>query len=92
MATASADHAELEKISDACFTYLVNRPDELSRFMVFGGYDGAALRRASGSRELAHGMLDYFAANEEALLAMCAESGLPVERVMRAWHRLNPSM
>ncbi len=92
MPTQSAEAAELETISDACFAYLVNRPEDLARFMAFAGYDGAALRQASGSRELGLGMLDYFVSNESVLVAMCGESGLPVERVMRAWHRLNPSM
>jgi hypothetical protein len=34
-------------------------------------------------------MIDYFAQNEPALLAMCANSGIPAERFMRVFHLLN---
>lgn len=82
--------ADLGQIADACFAYLVADPEELARFMDFAGLSPDGLRKAVGSETLTHGLIDYFAQNESALLAMCANSGLAAERVMRAWHRLNP--
>jgi len=84
-----ASQQELDAISDACFSYLVNDVEELQRFMAITGHDADSLRRAVGTRELTLGMLDYFAGNEAALMAMCANAGFRAEAVMRVWHRLN---
>ena len=81
---------EFEAIGDACFSYLVGNPEELQRFMAISGYDSDSIRQAIGSDSLVHGMMEYFAANEPALLALCANSGLSASRFMRAWHKLNP--
>ena len=78
-------------LADACLAYLAEHPDELLAFMQFAGLDPDALRRSVGSRALQHGLIDYFAANEPILLALCANSGLSPEQFMRIWHRLNPS-
>lgn len=81
--------SEIKILADACFTYLIGDPEELSRFMSHAGFDGDALREAVGSEALSLGMFDYFAQNESALLAMCANAGLTAERFMRTWHRHN---
>jgi Protein of unknown function (DUF3572) len=82
--------SELDTLTEACLAYLIGAPDELARFMDQTGLDGEALRKTIGSRSLALGLMDYFAQDEAALLAMCANAGLSAERFMRTWQRLNP--
>ncbi|HEY8596061.1 MAG TPA: DUF3572 family protein [Devosiaceae bacterium] len=91
MQQQTAEPAELEAVADACLGYLAGSPEELARFMQISGYSPEGLRSAVGSRAFALGLIDYFAANEPALVAMCANSGISVERFMRLWVRLNPT-
>ncbi len=84
------ESGESGALAEACLAYLISDPEELGRFMTHAGLDSDALRQAVGSKSFALGMFDYFAQNESALLAMCANSGISAERFMRAWHRLNP--
>lgn len=81
--------AELNEIADACLTWLASDVGELERFMTLAGYSPEALRQAVGTPGLSHGLIDYFGRNEPLLLAMCANQGLDVNRVMRLWNRLN---
>lgn len=85
-------NSEIENLGDACMTYLIANPEELSRFMTHSGLDGNALRNSIGTKELAVGLLDYFAQNESALLAMCANAGLNADRFMRIWQQYNQSL
>lgn len=80
---------ELEQVADACLGWLASDVGELERFMTLAGYSPQTLRAAVGSTGLAHGLVDYFGRNEPILLAMCANTGLEVNRVMRLWSRLN---
>jgi len=82
---------ETEILANACLAYLVSDTEELSRFMTQTGMDPDSLRNSVGSQSLTLGLLDYFAQNEPALLAMSANAGLSAERFMRQWQRLNPS-
>lgn len=86
----STENAELAALGDACLNWLAGDVEELERFMALAGYSPQSLRAALGSTGLAAGLVDYFGRNESQLLAMCANAGIPVERMMRAWHRLNP--
>lgn len=85
----SASHKQL---AQAGLSYLAADPKELARFMSATGYDPDQLRLAIGSSDLDMALMDYFAANEPALLAMCANMNLDVARFMAAWHCLNRSM
>lgn len=87
-ATLAAE-VNLHQIADACFAYLVQDTAELQRFMEFAGYDSAAISGAVGTDTLARGMIEYFAASESSLLAMCANAGLTPERFMQVFHTLN---
>ena len=78
-------------LADACLGYLAENPDELLAFMQFTGLDPAGLRGAVGSPSLQRGLIDYFAANESILLALCANSGTTPDSFMRVWQRLNPA-
>jgi len=82
---------EVETLADLCLGFLAENPEELARFMGTTGYDPASLRSAVGSRQLALGLLDYFAANEAILLALCANASMKPEDFMRIWHKLNPA-
>lgn len=82
---------EVKTLADACFAYLISDPEQLSHFMGLTGMDSDSLRKSIGSESLSAGLLDYFAQNEPALLAMCANAGLSTDRFMRSWQRLNPS-
>lgn len=80
---------QLTELSKAGIGYLASDPEELARFMNASGYDPDGLRGALGTRALALAVMDYFAANEPALLAMCANSDLTVDEFMRLWQKLN---
>jgi hypothetical protein len=82
---------EVESLADLCLGYLAENPEELAQFMGTVGYDPASLRGAVGSRQLACGLMDYFASNETILLALCANAGMKPEAFMRSWHKLNPA-
>ncbi len=84
-----ADDRQLTEMSKAGIGYLASDPEELARFMNTAGYDPDGLRGALGTRSLAMAVLDYFASNEDCLLAMCANSDVTVERFMHVWQRLN---
>ncbi len=86
------DKLEQMKMAEAGLCYLTSDSEELARFMGTTGFDPDGLRDAVGSEELAIALMDYFAANEPALLAMCANSGIHVEAFMRLWHAQNRSM
>jgi hypothetical protein len=49
------------------------------------------LRNAVGTPAFERGLIDYVAANEAILLALCANTGLSPEQFMRVWHRINPA-
>lgn len=87
------DKAELSltSLANACLGYLAENPDELLGFMQYTGLDPTALRNAVGSPALERGLIDYVAANEPILLALCANTGLTPEQFMRVWQRINPA-
>ena len=78
-------------LAELCLGYLVENPEELGAFMSHSGYDGATLRTAIGGTQFQRGVIDYFAANEPLLLALCANNNLSPESFMRVWTRLNPA-
>jgi hypothetical protein len=84
------DTQDLLAIGDACLNWLAADVNELERFMALAGYSPQRLRESVGTRGLAEGLVDYFGRHESLLLAMCANSGLDVSRVMGLWHSLNP--
>jgi len=79
----------ISALADMCLGFLAENPEELLGFMQHAGLSPDALRAAIGSDRLQHGLIDYFAANEPILLALCANSGTTPEQFMRVWHRLN---
>lgn len=81
---------EINALAEIALNYLISAPEELARFLGYTGLDGDSLRQGIGSPSLSLGLFDYFAQNEPALLAMCANGNLPPERFMRGWHQLNP--
>jgi len=76
-------------LADACLGYLADNPEELLGFMQHSGLDPQALRAAVGTVRLQHGLIDYFAANEAILLALCANTGIGPDDFMRVWHQIN---
>lgn len=70
--------------------YLIGNPEQLSHFMTHAGITPEMLRENFGSREMTLGAIDYFAHNESALLAMCANTGIGAPEFMRFWQQLNP--
>ncbi|GGA51989.1 DUF3572 family protein [Pelagibacterium lentulum] len=83
------ESAEISTVAEQCLSWLVSDVEELERFMLMAGYTPQTLREALGSSAFEAGLVDYFGRNEPLLLAMCANAGMPVERVMRVWHRMN---
>jgi len=81
----------LSEVADACLGYLAENPDELLAFMSQAGLDPQSFRAAMGTQRLQTGLVDYFAANESILLALCANTAMSPETFMRLWHKLNPN-
>jgi len=90
MSPSERRRLETAELADLCLGQLAEDPAQLAEFMGFAGYDPTALRRAVGTQQLASGLIDYFAANEPLMLALCANHGFRPEEFMRVWHRLNP--
>lgn len=80
---------QISALGSKCMDYLVGNPEELSNFMTHAGISPDALRENFASREIAIGAIDYFAHNESALLAMCANAGFNATTFMGVWHRFN---
>ncbi len=81
---------EIAEFADACFSYLVQNPQELQRFMAETGYTPETIGKAVGTRSLNLGMIEFVMRSESLLLAISANTGLKPERAMRLWQRLNP--
>jgi hypothetical protein len=79
----------LAALADSCLGFLAENPEELLNFMQHAGLDPQSLRASIGSERLQQGLIDYFAANEAILLALCANAGITPEAFMRVWHQLN---
>ncbi len=89
-ASNTALEAELEAVADACFSHLVQNPEDLQHFMAETGYGPDTIGQAVGTRGLNLGMIEYFVRSEPLLLALSANAGFAPERVVRLWQRLNP--
>ena len=79
-----------EAIADACFSYLVQNPEDLQRFMAEAGYTPDTIGKAVGTRDLNLGMIEFFVRSEPLLLALCANAGWKPEQIASVWQRLNP--
>ncbi|MBU1175578.1 MAG: DUF3572 family protein [Alphaproteobacteria bacterium] len=88
-AEEKALESETEAIAEACFSHLVQNPEDLQRFMAESGYTPQSIEKALGTPGLGMGMIEYFVRSEPLLLAMCANAGLRPERVTKVWQRLN---
>lgn len=88
---ASTLAPNVSALADACLGHLAENPEELLAFMQHAGLDPQSLRVSVGSPRLQRGLIDYFAANEPLLLALCANAGTTPDAFMRVWHKLNPA-
>lgn len=88
-----AKHSELDlpTLGEACLHYLAETPELLGTFLAETGLSPAGLRSALGGEALNRALVDYFAANESLLLALCASQNWAPESIMRVWARLNPA-
>lgn len=84
-------HLTSEALAAFCLGHLAEDPRQLAEFMGVTGYSPTALRGAVGTEQLGRGLIDYFAANEPLLLALCANNSLKPEEFMRVWAKLNPA-
>ncbi|MCF6302750.1 MAG: DUF3572 domain-containing protein [Devosiaceae bacterium] len=84
-----SDCQESELLGSYCLDYLISDPEELARFMGLSGYTPQTLRDSVDTTELQTALLNYFVSNEAALLAMCANAGIPTARLMRCWGLTN---
>jgi hypothetical protein len=81
---------EIDAVADACFSHLVQHPEDLQRFMAESGYTSRTIEKALGSRDLARGMIEYVMRSESLLLAVAANAGLRPEHIAAVWQKLNP--
>ena len=61
------------------------------RFMNVTGYTPDGVRGAAGTPALSRGLIEYVAAYEPLMLALCAKASLRPEDFMRVYYKLNPS-
>ena len=87
-----SEENEILALAEAGIDYLASDPEELGRFLGATGFDVQGFRDALGTKEMVSAVLDYFASNEPALLAMCANRSLSVKRFMACWHAQNHTM
>ena len=79
----------LDEITNACLGHMVSEPDLLAQFLGETGTSPNELR-AGVNDQIKLGMFEFFAHNESALLAMCANARITTEQFMRAYYKLNP--
>lgn len=91
MPRSDSANLRVSDLADSCLSFLAEHPEELMAFMQVAGLDPEALRRSIGTPDLQHGLIDYFAANEPILLALCANAGITPEQFMQVWHQQNRS-
>ncbi|MFD2646319.1 DUF3572 family protein [Devosia albogilva] len=91
MPRSDSANPRVSDLADSCLSFLAEHPEELMAFMQVAGLDPEALRRSVGTPDLQHGLIDYFAANEPILLALCANAGITPEQFMQVWHQQNRS-
>ena len=91
MPRSESANPRASELADACLAFLAEHPEELMAFMQVAGLDPVALRQSVGSPDLQRGLVDYFAANEPILLALCANAGITPEQFMQVWHQQNRS-
>jgi len=80
----------VDEIANACLSHLINEPELLGQFLGETGTSPAELR-AGITEDVKTGMMDFFAHNEPAMLAVCANAHISTEQFMRAYYKLNPS-
>ncbi|MEO6394541.1 MAG: DUF3572 family protein [Devosia sp.] len=74
-----------------CLQHLADNPDQLAEFMSISGLSPDSLRREIATPSFGRGLIDYFVGNEPLLLALCAQTSLSPDSVMRVWAKLNPA-
>lgn len=73
-ATCCEDQGKI--LSEAGLDFLLGNPGELLNFMNVSGYDPDSMRESLATPQMELAIFAYFAENEPALLAMCANSGI----------------
>ena len=91
MGRAENQRLDEETLASLCLGHLAEHPENLAEFMGIAGYTPQSLRGAVGTEQFGRGLIDYFAADEPLLLALCANKGIGPEDFMRVWHKLNPA-
>lgn len=86
---SSISQSFVDEIANACFGHMVSEPELLAQFLGETGTSPDELRSGLNN-QLKLGMFEFFAHNESALLAMCANARISAEQFMRAYYRLNP--
>jgi hypothetical protein len=89
-APEKALESEIEAVADACFTHLVQNPQDLQRFMAETGYAPDTIGKAVGTHGFNLAMIEFVMRSEPLLLAISANAGLTPERIAGLWRRLNP--
>lgn len=80
----------VDEIANACLTHLISEPELLGQFLGETGTSPDELR-SEIAEHVKTGMMDFFAHNEPAMLAVCANARISTEQFMRAYYQLNPS-
>jgi hypothetical protein len=72
------------ELAIAALEFIVDVPEEMSRFLALSGIDPGAIRTAAAEPGFLGGVLAYIAGNERTLLAFAATAGIPPEEVEKA--------
>ncbi len=79
---------KFEQYANACLSYLIADPYELNNFMKLSGYDADMLRNNLATKSFKKGLIDYFATNEQQLLAMCTLENIDAQEFINFWQKL----
>lgn len=73
-----------EETAIAVLSWIAVEPELLDRFMALTGTDPSTLRRSAADPGFLAGVLDFVMNHEPTLMAFCAATSTPPERVVRA--------
>jgi len=80
--------SDAEETAVAVLGWLAGQPELMSRFLALSGLSADRLRQASTEPGFFAGLLVFLMNHEPTMMAFCAETATPPEKVAAAYHAL----
>ncbi|MEQ9692293.1 MAG: DUF3572 domain-containing protein [Bauldia litoralis] len=84
------DREAAEAVAVAALSFLVSRPEDLSRFFALTGLAIDTIRQTATEPGFLGGVLDFYLGDDRLLTDFAADAGMPPENVAVARHMLDP--